>query len=148
MTKDVIISISGLQYSEEDASPVPVEILSPADYYEKNNTHYIMYDEVSEDYSGTTRNMIKLKPDYVEISKKGQNSVNMRFETGKKYHTYYQTPYGSLLVAIMANKINLAESTDEITLNMDYELEINSEPLSNCQINIKIKPKEQTQLTC
>ena len=39
MTKEVLVSISGLQFAEEtDAEPV--EVITSADYYKKNVTYY------------------------------------------------------------------------------------------------------------
>ena len=147
MTKDVIVSISGLQYTEDDMNPEPIEILTAATYYEKDFSKYIIYDEVSEDFSGTTKNHIKLKNKYVEISKKGATSVTMIFEEGQKNHTYYQTPYGDLLVAILANQVSIEHEEDKISVRIDYELEINEEPLADCKIKIEVTPKEQTNLT-
>lgn len=146
MTKEVIISIIGLQFDGSDENPVPIEIISAANYYYKKDTHYILYDEISEDFSGTTSNRIKLKKDSIEISKKGLTTVTMLFEKGKKNHTYYQTPFGSILVSILTNKMNIEESDSEININISYELEVDSSPLSECNIQIKIVPKEEAHI--
>lgn len=146
MTKDVIIKISGLQYDDDSNTQEPVEIMSPADYYLKNNSHYVIYDEISEEFSGITKNRIKIKDDFVEISKKGLTTVTMTFEKDKKMHTYYQTPYGSLLVAILTHNINVVEMPKELLVKIDYELEIDSQPLSDCKIQISVAPKEETSL--
>ena len=52
MTKDVLLSISGLHYdvagvTEEDENE-PIEVITPAAYYFKNGKHYVIYDEVVE----------------------------------------------------------------------------------------------------
>lgn len=146
MTKDVILSITGLQYEETSEQPVPVEVIIAADYYYKNNSHYILYDEVCDDLSSPTKNRIKLKNDLIEISKKGLTTVNMRFEEGKKNHTYYQTPFGSIFISILTNYINIEETNDELTANISYELEIDSKPLSDCKVQIKIVPKEEAHI--
>ena len=39
MTKDVLISISGLQLEAEDDEPI--EVVTSGNYYYKNNKHYI-----------------------------------------------------------------------------------------------------------
>ena len=59
MTKDVIVTISGLQFAQETETE-PVEIVTAGSYYKKNGKHYIIYDEVNEGFSETTRNIIKL----------------------------------------------------------------------------------------
>ena len=44
MTKDVIVTISGLQFAQETETE-PVEIVTAGSYYKKNGKHYIIYDE-------------------------------------------------------------------------------------------------------
>ena len=43
MTKDVLISISGLHYDALDGEGQPVEVITPAAYYLKNGKHYVVY---------------------------------------------------------------------------------------------------------
>ena len=43
MTKDVLITISGVQMLDDDDEDV--EMVTRGDYYQKNGKHYIMYDE-------------------------------------------------------------------------------------------------------
>lgn len=52
MTKDVLISISGLHFDMEgdNGNGEPVEIITPASYYLKNGKHYVLYDEVVEEF--------------------------------------------------------------------------------------------------
>ena len=43
MTKDVLLSISGLQFAAQDEEDVePVEVITAGDYYKKNGKHYIL----------------------------------------------------------------------------------------------------------
>ena len=42
MTKDVLITISGVQMLDDDDEDV--EMVTRGDYYQKNGKHYIMYD--------------------------------------------------------------------------------------------------------
>ena len=46
MTKDVLISISGVQLLEGDTNDV--ELITAGDYYNKNGKHYIRYEEIQE----------------------------------------------------------------------------------------------------
>ena len=71
MTKDVLLSIRGLQFvAREEEDIEPVEMITAGDYYKKNGKHYIMYDEVMEGFDGNTRNIIKLTEDSLDITKK------------------------------------------------------------------------------
>lgn len=69
MTKDVIVSISGLQMpAEGDAEPV--EVITVGDYYQKNGKHYVLYEEVNEGFEGSTKNIIKMQENCIDITKK------------------------------------------------------------------------------
>ena len=115
MTKDVLLSIRGLQFvSQEEEEVEPVEVITAGDYYKKNGKHYIMYDEVTEGFDGNTRNVIKLTEDSLDITKKGISNVHMVFEKNKKNVSYYNTPFGSLLIGIDAKSVDIAETEDDI----------------------------------
>lgn len=148
MTKDVLLSISGLQFAaqdEEDATPV--EVITAGDYYKKNGKHYILYDEVTEGYEGNTRNIIKLTEDSLDITKKGVSNVHMIFEKNKKNVSYYNTPFGSLLIGIDAKSVDIAETDDNIDVKVKYNLEVNYEHLADCSIVMNIKSKESGEFT-
>ena len=62
--------------------------------------HYVIYDEVVEGFDETTKNIIKLWEDCVDITKRGLMNVHMVFEKNKKNVTCYQTPFGSMILGI------------------------------------------------
>lgn len=140
MTKEVLVSISGLQFAEQMDSE-PVEVITSGDYYKKNGKHYIIYEEVSEGFDGTTKNIIKLGEGSLDITKRGAVNVHMMFEKGKKNVTYYYTPYGSLLIGIDATKIEVEETEQDIHVTVDYALDINYEHMADCTITMKIISK-------
>ena len=77
MTKDVLITISGMQMIDGDNSDI--EMITTGAYYMKNGKHYITYDEVLEGYEGKIRNLIKIQPDSMDIIKSGLTNVHMTF---------------------------------------------------------------------
>ena len=90
MTKEILLSISGLHMLEEEDGNV--EVVTAGDYYNRNGKHYILYDEVVEGLSGHISNRIKISGDSVEVTKKGLTNTQLIFEKGKKHMTRYQTP--------------------------------------------------------
>jgi uncharacterized beta-barrel protein YwiB (DUF1934 family) len=140
MTKEVLIKISGLQFAEGMGSE-PVEVITSGDYYKKNGKHYVIYEEVAEGIDDTTKNIIKLGPDMLDITKRGLSNVHMLFEKGRKNMTYYYTPYGSLLIGIDAAKIETKESEDRIDVQVEYNLEVNYEHMAECKIKMEISSK-------
>lgn len=140
MDKEVLVSISGLQFSE--ANKEAVEMITVADYYKKNDKHYLIFDEAMEGFEGTTRNMIKFNEHMVDITKKGITNVHMVFEEKQKNMTYYDTPFGNLLIGLSTNHIDVEEETAAINVKIDYSLDVNYEFVSDCKISISVKEKK------
>ena len=141
MTKDVLLGIKGLQFnaSEEETN---VETVTAAEYYKKNNKHYIIYDELMEGYEGSTKNIIKFKENQMDLTKKGLINVHMIFEENKKNMTKYSTPFGTILIGIDAKKIDVKEEENYIKVDVDYALEVNYEHLADCKISMNIHEKD------
>ena len=146
MTKEVLVTIRGMQFTKQEEGDLePIEVIMAGDYYRKNNKHYVIYDEVIEGFDGTTRNIIKLQEDCFDIIKKGVANVHMTFEKNKKNVTCYDTPYGSLMLGINAKNIDIHEEEDDIQVKVEYALELNYEHLANCNIRMAIQSKESSK---
>lgn len=145
MTKEVLLSISGLHYGMEDVSvedeqEEPIEVITPALYYNKNGKHYVLYDEVVEGVSGVIKNTIKItEGEKLEIIKNGVSHTHMVFEKDKINLTEYQTPYGELLIGTHTSRMDVDETEDKIGVQVAYELDINSEKVADCNIQIAIR---------
>lgn len=137
MTKDVFLSLKGLQMeSSEDAQEM--ETITPADYYRKKDSHYVIYDEMTEGFKEVTKNVIKFKDSYLEVTKKGLINVHMVFEKNKKNMTSYMTPYGNILIGIDTEAISLEEKEDQIRLEVAYSLDANYQHLADCKIELEL----------
>ena len=144
MTKEVLLTIRGLQIAEDEQKDT-VETISPGEYYFRNGKHFFLYEDVEEGQTKVTKNIIKVSKDYMELTKKGIVNVHMVFEKNKKNVTYYHTPYGSLLIGIDAYRVDIAEEEDEIVVEVEYELEINNEHVADCHIRLKANPQRSTE---
>lgn len=140
MTKDVLVSVSGMQFGNIPDSD-KIEIITSGNYYKKNNKHYVLYDEVFENPNGIIKNVAKFDDNSFNLIKSGMTNVNMVFEENKKNMTNYITPYGTLMVGIDANKVDIQETEDNIDINIDYALEINYEHYADCKIKMNITAK-------
>ena len=140
MTKDVIIGISGLQFAAESYSD-SLEMVASGEYFLKNGRHYVKYEEVIEGFEGSNQNLIKIEPNKLEVTKKGLTNIHMIFEEKKKNLTYYNTPYGSLLIGIEGDNIEIHEREDRIEVRASYSLDINYEHVADCVIEMNIQSK-------
>lgn len=139
MTKEVLISISGIQISGEEQDDI--EMVTIGDYYMKNGKHYIIYDEIPEGEAETIRNTIKVGPDAMDIIKKGMTNVHMTFKKNEKNITCYATSIGDLMIGIHTNQVRVEEKEDLLQVAVEYSLDINYEHVSECNIMLSVQPK-------
>lgn len=144
MTKDVLIAIKGLHF-EGNMDENKIETITRGEYYKRNDSHYIIYDEVTEGFSEPTKNIFKINDKELNLTKKGLVNVQMTFEEKKKNLTNYATPYGNIIVGIDTKKIGVEEQSDRMLVNVDYALEVNYEYLADCQIVMDIRSKEEAE---
>ena len=145
MTKEVLISISGIQMMDDDHDNV--EIITTGEYFFRNGNHYILYEELVEGFTGTTKNMIKIKTDQLEITKKGITNATMKFTTNEKKLTSYITPYGEMMIGIQTRQIAIEEQEDKMQIKVDYALDINYDHVSDCHIIMDIQSKAVADLS-
>ena len=79
--------------------------------------------------------------DSLEIMKSGLSNTHMIFEKNKKNLTYYKTLYGQMLVGLNTRNMEIEVSDETIKVRVDYELDVNHEPLANCKIRMNIVSK-------
>ena len=146
MEKDVWVSVAGLQFGNVPEGE-KIEIITPGSYYRKNNSHYVLYDEIGEDASEITKNVVRFDGNMLTISKRGFTNVEMIFEENKRNMTNYVTPYGTLMIGINTRKVEIKETGDCIHLQADYGLDINYEFVTECQISMDISPRDRISLS-
>ena len=141
MTKEILLSLKGLQMEyAEDADAV--ETITPADYYRKGSSHYIVYDEMTEGFTDSTRNIIRFQDSYLEVFKRGLINVRMVFEKNKKNITSYQTPFGNILIGVDTESVQIDEKENQINVQVAYTLEANYQYLADCRIEMELRPRK------
>lgn len=142
MDKNVLIHIRGLQMMDPTDEQEPIELVVPGQYYFKNGSHYLRYEELMDETSAEpTVNYIKISSKAVEVRKKGLVNVHMVFERGKKNMTYYSTPYGTVEMGIAATGVMIEESENGIDMKVDYALEMNEEYVADCYLTVSAQSK-------
>lgn len=137
MTKDVLIAIKGMQF-EGAEDPEEIEVIQKGQYFEKNGSHYLMYEEPVEGSPEVIKNRIKFKESEVQVAKKGAVNTTLTFTKNEKNMTNYSTPFGNLVIGIDTRKIDLNMSENKMGIHVDYALDINYEFLADCKISIEV----------
>ena len=143
MERNVLITVSGLLFTGgEEAERQDVEVVAPGQYFCRNGKHYVLYDEMTEDSREPVHNILRISPDQVNIRKKGLVNTELTFTKGKETVSHYSTPYGSLVLGIRANELEVREEPQGLWVNVEYALEINYEHISDCFIKIHVQDKK------
>ena len=140
MTKEVMVTISGLQVASEDQDTV--ELVHVGEYYERNGTHYLLFEELLEGIPTPIKNVIKIKERYMEVQKKGAVDTKLIFEEGKSQTSTYSVPYGSFLLSTYTTGVQLTKTEEQVEAVASYRLSINGEHCADCDIRVKAEPRE------
>lgn len=141
MSEKVLFSIKGLHsiVGDPDGKPDEIEVINVADYYIKEGTRYIMYEEIMEGTEQPTKNIVKIKNDQVEITKKGAVNVRMYFEKGKSDDTSYLTPEGQISMSMDTKDVSVQEKENTLLVEIEYAMKINYVHVADCKIEMKIQ---------
>lgn len=141
MTKDVFVRVTGMQFSSDGEKPEPVEVISRGTYANKNGKHYIIYEEVQGEFDQVIKNTVKIHDGCFEIIKGGPVRTHLHFEKGKEHSTFYETPFGNLVVKVSTKEVLFEEKEEEFKIHVEYDLDINYEKLAECRIEMCIQAK-------
>lgn len=144
MTKEVMVTISGLQMAGEDEDAI--EMVHIGEYYNRSGVHYILFDELLEGLAVPVKNRIKIKEGCLEVHKKGPVTAHMVFEEGKIQSSTYAIPYGSFLIETCTSSVQIQEKEERLEVTAVYRLDINGAHCSDCKIRIVVEPKETFRL--
>ena len=143
MTENVTVTIKGLHFDSVDENII--EKINIGRCSEINNKIYVKYDEILEGEMRTVTNLIKIGEGRVEITKRGPVSTHMQFSPNEKTMFLYNTPFGSFNLGILASKVDIDKEEDAIHIFIEYSLEANEEMISDCKVEICIKPQNRAE---
>ena len=146
MTKEVLITIQGLQFDAEaqnDEELEKIESIYPGEYYMRSGSHYILYEELMEEEATPIKNVIKLRDKEFTLTKKGIINTQMVFTEGKKNMTSYITPFGNIMIALDTEKIVVEETEEELKIHIDYGLEANYQYIADCHITVTVSARKE-----
>ena len=137
MKKKVRLTLTGRQ-RDEDGQENVTKLSADAEYYERNGSRYILYEENGAD-TGCIQSVIKLKDGLLELTRKGSVNTRMVFEEGREHMADYITPLGTLQLGISTSGVCSKQSGDCLEIHADYDLTDRGHILSHCNISIKIQ---------
>ena len=105
MAENLTITLTGIQQDESGERNISSSD-APAQYHEKNGTHYIFFEETDAESGARIKSTIKYKDQTMELTKKGNITTRMVFQTGQEFITDYVTPLGCLKMGIFTHSLD------------------------------------------
>ncbi len=149
MTKEVLIHIKTQQILEDasEQNSDVIELMVAGEYYFRNGSHFLVYDEMMEGFTEPAKNLVKIRPDFMEVRKKGILHVTMLFEKGKTNACLYKTPFGTIQMDVTARKVSVNETSKCMEICADYELGMDGRKIADCVMEMRVTEKSAKEET-
>lgn len=138
MTKDVMISIRGLQeYDQQDSDHI--ELVTAGTLTTTKDGYHLTYEESAlTGMEGTVTNF-EISPRQVILTRTGAICSEMVFELGRRHLSLYTTPYGTLEVGVAAHSVHstIGETGGELEIN--YAIDIDHALAGENTFHIQVK---------
>ena len=139
MQYNVMISIRGEQEfagAEKDAT----EFLTEGPLCETDYGFSLEYDESALTGMEGTHTAFQIRPQAVVLRRSGTFRSQMIFQPGKKHYSMYETPYGTMSLAIVTGEIKNDITAEGGTLEIRYDIEIEHQLAGESRFLIQVRP--------
>lgn len=146
--KDIMLKITGRQYNG-DKPLDKMEFVTEGKMYERNGATYLVYDE--SEFSGFPgcKTSLKLQGSRVRMKRIGEDlgdGTVMEFESGKRFRSSYETPYGEMDMEILTDRVeNNIDENGNGNVDIDYHVSLEGELEGRNELRIEVsesKPSE------
>lgn len=135
MKKKAIISL----ISKQDNEDGNIEVVTPGDFYKKDDCYYAVYNETQITGMQDTTTTLKINKDKFCLIRMGSTNTNMNFTTNGKDIALYDTPYGTMELKIFTKNIDINVNDEGGKVMIDYTMSIEGYKPQNTVLEINIK---------
>lgn len=137
MKNKYMVSINGIQQYDNDDN-TDVVFTTEADFENDNGIYYVDYEESEITGLEGSKTSIEIGSDYVSLTRDGAMSTQMLFMIGRKTNTYYNTPYGNMLIGIYTESLTIDVNANGGKVVVEYYLDVNNQTTSKNKFEIDI----------
>lgn len=139
-SRKALVHVSGMQFSQDlEGGEDTIESIMPGTCQQIGDLYYVKYEEMQEGFTEKTDVLLKAKPGYLEMTKKGLINVHMIIATDETHQTNYTTPFGNLLFTLRGKNVAVSGDDKGIYIRARYSMDVNYEYLSENDIRVEAK---------
>ena len=139
MNRDVIISISGWQLTDEYAGEV-VELVTEGTLSRDGDMYSVKYDESTLTGLEGTTTVLAIDKERVVLSRYGNVDSQLVFEQGKKHMGFYETMFGAFTVGVSTKKIRSTIEDTGGNIEIDYMVEVDHALAGQNNFKMSVRP--------
>jgi len=139
--KDVTLKITG-KHIHENVEEEQLELVTEGKLYQRGDNIYLTYDE--SEFSGMEgcRTRLTLSDNIVRMTRHGSAvgiDTEIRFEKGKRYNGFYDTPYGTVEMEVLTNELKNTVSAEKGgEVEIDYSISLKGLTEGRSRLNIQV----------
>ena len=139
--KEITLKITGKQ-KIKDVEEDQMEFVTDGKLYEKNNSIYIMYEESEVSGMKGCTTTIKMTDDSIKMRRLGDLGMNteLYFETGKRFNSVYNTPYGPMGIEVLTKYVNnnFDKEASKGVIDVEYKISMDAVVESQNRLTIEV----------
>lgn len=142
--KNLMLRILGRHVSADSTGDERMEFVTESMVSEKNGSIYVVYEEGGMSDLPEMRTTVRIGRDggvrMKRFGKNGSSDTIMEFETGKRFSSLYQTPYGPLEMEVLTNRIVNDIDPESLTgtLFIDYDIALRGLSETRTLLNMEL----------
>lgn len=140
MSKDVIISVKGVQV-DNDNDENTLELITEGKFYQKGNNYYISYKESEVTGMQGTTTTLKVGDGVVTLMRFGKVNSQFVFQKGQKHISSYETENGNFTIGVYANQVDIDIDDKGGEIRVGYQVEIANQSTGRNEFYMHIRER-------
>ncbi len=137
--ENVMISIKGMQSSEDSREEDAIELVTDGKYSFTDKEICFSYQESELTGLEGTETTFKILPELVMLTRVGKLNTHMVFQPGRKHNFLYDTPYGTITMGVNTSVINCSLDENGGELKIFYSIDMDNSPVGRNAFIINIR---------
>lgn len=136
MSKKALISVKSIQDEKTEES---IEVVTPGDFYNKNEKYYVEYDETEISGMEGTKTIFEIDPSKFTLIRNGTTATKMEFKDKSENFVMYNTPYGMIEMKILTQELFIDVNDNGGDVKIKYDMVLPGEKPLNTTLSVNIK---------
>lgn len=137
---NIIIDIKS-KIQQDDGEVHEIDMVTEAEWYEKNNSIFLVYMESELSGMAGSKTMLKVQDDQITMTRFGDASSKIVFNIKEPVVSMYKTPYGDFEMSVFTEVLDHNLKADQLlgNIHLEYRMVLENVSTSHNTLNISIR---------